>query len=257
MEPPSWTAALRWEASTLKDQYFGDRRDIFKYDLLTEIALSLPSGPTLTFVPMLTCPDGKKEGSLTAYDQDLSRDVIYSFLRDAVSTNGRRLARLRQLMPQLGVDLFLFRGDSEHDQYFEHPSRDDYFVAIPDRELSRSVLFLDPDVGLETGSVSYMRRNGLEKYLFYSELERLFHRASAKTILVVYQHLQNDKRRVRDDLRRRLRAVVQALHTSSATAVSDGEVAFLVTARDQVGEHAARVLSGYASRHSLAFEAAV
>jgi len=241
----------------LKDQYFGDRRDIFKYDLLTEIALSLPSRRTLAFVPMLTRPDGKREGSLTAYDRDLRRDLIYSFLRDAVSSNGRRLARLRQLMPQLGVDLFLFRGDSDCDPYFEHSSRDDYFAAIPDRELRRGVLFFDPDVGLETGSLSYMRRNGLEKYLFVSELEHLFRRASASTTLVVYQHLQKDKRRVRDDLRRRLRIVLQALHTTTATAVSDGEVAFLVTAREQAGEHAARLISDYASRHELAFEAAV
>ena len=37
----------------MKHQYFADRRDLFKYDLLLDILAAVPSLERLTFVPML------------------------------------------------------------------------------------------------------------------------------------------------------------------------------------------------------------
>jgi len=45
----------------MKNQYFGDKRDFFKYDLSIELCERIPL-KQFTFIPMLTENDGTKEG---------------------------------------------------------------------------------------------------------------------------------------------------------------------------------------------------
>jgi len=49
----------------VKNQYFGDTRDLFKYDLALHIIEGIWSIRALTFVPMLTPDDGSRQGSRT------------------------------------------------------------------------------------------------------------------------------------------------------------------------------------------------
>ena len=42
----------------MKNQYFGDRRDYFKYDVLERLAADLSQVQWLTCLWMLTAPDG-------------------------------------------------------------------------------------------------------------------------------------------------------------------------------------------------------
>ena len=78
----------------MKNQYFGDRRDLFKYDLLLDVVESHGAN-RLTFVPMLTPNDDSGEGRLTQSDSRGRRVAVFEFLkgslesgtRDAVSTS--------------------------------------------------------------------------------------------------------------------------------------------------------------------------
>lgn len=69
-------------------------------------------------------------------------------------------------MPLHGVKYLPYR-DSE---YFQNPSRVEYFEGVPTDWLAQAVVFFDPDVGLQTGSPFYMQRHGAEKYLMYADL---------------------------------------------------------------------------------------
>jgi hypothetical protein len=40
--------------------------------------------------------------------------------------------------------------------------------------LAGSVVFFDPDIGLQTGTVGYMRGKGAEKYLLYSDIRAVW-----------------------------------------------------------------------------------
>jgi len=142
----------------VKNQYFADRRDLFKYDLLLDLA-ECQSEPRLVFIPMLTPNDGTREGSVTAYDCGARRRMLFDVLRAAVATGKRDIQTLRAVLPRCGVLFFPYR-DAE---YFQDATRKQYFDTVPSDWLARSVVFFDPDIGLQTGTLGYMRRNGTEK----------------------------------------------------------------------------------------------
>ena len=114
---------------------------------------------------------------------------MFDFLRQAVTSGRRDIRLLRELLPGCGVQYLPF-GDAE---YFQDATRRVYFNTLPTEWLTRSVVFFDPDIGLQTGTVGYMRGNGLEKYLMYSELSGVAARGSQDAIIVVYQHLQRGR----------------------------------------------------------------
>ncbi len=218
----------------MKNQYFGDRRDLFKYDLLADLAGCLPD-PRLVFIPMLTPNDDSGEGGLTGYSRGKRRGPLVDALRDAVASGTRNIQILRNLMPSFGVQ-FMPHRDAD---YFRDATRAEYFAAVPTQWLAGSVVFFDPDIGLQTGTVAYMRRNGVEKYLLYADLRAVWDRATDGSVFVVYQHLQNDATKRAADVQRRLRDLTTHLALASAWAVQWGDVAFLVVVRD--GAVAARV----------------
>src|SRR5262249_26862703 len=103
---------------------------------------------------------------------------------------------------------------------------------VPTGWLAGSVVFFDPDIGLETGTTAYMRANGAEKYLFYADLCGVWASASDDSVFVVYQHLQNDATKRAADVDRRLRDLMAHLGAPYAWAVQRNDVGFLVAVRD-------------------------
>jgi hypothetical protein len=232
----------------VKNQYFADRRDLFKYDLLLDLVESHGAN-RLTFVPMLTPDEDSGEGRLTRAAGRGRRELLYEFLTAHLESGQRDIRGLREVMPKFGVELMAFRDDA----WFTQKRRAEYFDAVPEEYLARSVIFLDPDIGLETGTVQYMRRNGPEKYLLYSELTKLWRRASTDSIVVVYQHLQKDARKRPGDVERRVSDLQRRLE-AAVWAVQWNDFAFLVAARDdEVACHVRTGLLRYAQRHALAF----
>jgi hypothetical protein len=204
----------------MKNQYFGDRRDLFKYDLLLDL-IQVHGAWRLTFVPMLTPPDESGEGRLTQADSRNRRAAVYDFLQACVASGQRDIRRLREMMPTFGVRFMPFRDDS----WFVPKDRADYFEAVPNEHLTNSVVFFDPDIGLETGSTSYMRKKGLEKYLMYSDLAGVWARLSPGSVVVVYQHLQKDATKRARDVERRVRGLSAHLN-ASAWAIQWNDLAF-------------------------------
>ena len=86
----------------MKNQYFGDRRDLIKYNLLADLAGCLPES-RVVFIPMLTPNDDSGEGRLTGYRRDERRGRLVDALRDAVASGTRNIQILRHLMPTFGV----------------------------------------------------------------------------------------------------------------------------------------------------------
>lgn len=198
---------------------------------------------------MLTPNDDSGQGRLTLADSRGRRQVLYEFLKGCLELGQRDIRKLREVMPKLGVDFMPFR-DAE---WFTHQQRTEYFDAVPDEYLTRSVIFCDPDIGLETRTPGYMQKSGPEKYLQYSELLKVWMRASADSVVVVYQHLQKDAHKRAGDVERRIGDLGRWLATR-AWAVQWNDLAFLVTAHDgDIGHRIRAMLIRHAQRHSLAF----
>ena len=152
-------------------------------------------------------------------------------------------------MSSQGLILTVYRDS----HLFAQGIRTRYFDDIPVDHLTRSVVFIDPDIGLESGAAAYMRRQGPEKYLQYSELLNVSERSSPESVLVVYQHLQSDGRKRRNDISDRIAQIARRLGPR-VWAVQWNDVAMVVATRSS--DVAARVessLAQYAARHRLAF----
>jgi hypothetical protein len=229
----------------MKDQYFADRRDFLKYELLLDLAEQVPPRRLLS-VLMLTPDDGSAEGNVVSYTPGLRRPELHAFLRDCLGVGTRRVSLLRDFMTRVGVDYLPYRDD----EYFGD-GREAYFSSCAGLARDHTLIFLDPDVGLESGTVSYMRRRGLDKYLMHAELAAIAVAAPKEAVFVVYQHLPNDKRLALTNVEKKCRALCTAVRSSTAAYATDLDVAFLVTSRVSEAFGAATKVVRRHERHGL------
>jgi hypothetical protein len=142
-----------------------------------------------------------------------------------------------------GVDLAVYAADD----LFTHQARREYFDRVDPSLLERSVMLLDPDIGLEVNSTAGRE----ERYVTYEEVRLLYDRMDEHSILIVFQFIPRVRRRpyisrVRGELRRRV-APGGAVHW-----VSDNQIVLFVLAKGrQSGRLAASVLHNYAGRYGL------
>ena len=89
---------------TLKDQYFADKRDFFKWDLLEDLVALPPGRRALCYIAMLTPPDGTKEGVFKQYDTGARRGELHAFLQSCASCGRREVKAMRDYFVCRGVD---------------------------------------------------------------------------------------------------------------------------------------------------------
>ena len=87
----------------MKNQYFADRRDLFKFDLLLDIAEH--QRKRLVLIPMLTPNDESGEGNVTNYDCGARRRVLFDSLRGALASNKRDIRLMAGGFPTQVLDL--------------------------------------------------------------------------------------------------------------------------------------------------------
>ena len=85
----------------MKNQYFGDRRDCFKYDLI-DMCAALGGDFQLTYVPVLTPNDESGDGNLTQLEDHPWRQELIAFLRECLASGRRNIAQLHELFRKLG-----------------------------------------------------------------------------------------------------------------------------------------------------------
>jgi hypothetical protein len=221
----------------VKNQYFGDRRDLRKYDLLLQLLEDIGLR-RLVNVLMLTEKDDTNEGKITGYVQDRSiRDDVYHFLRYCLSRGYRDTGRLKELF---GGRHFAY---CHYDRPFTHGGRVTYFSSLPKDQLQEALIFCDPDIGLEARTMKEP-----EKYLLYSEAKDIYARMDG-SVLVIFHHLHRNKTRARSDYLARGKKLAQTLDTD-VLSLDDLNVGFLVVA--QVG--ALPCLRTYSKRHGLSLD---
>jgi hypothetical protein len=132
----------------VKDQYFGDARDYFKYHLLEELMRNVPGLERLLCVWMLTPPDDSREGNVR-FVENLELPSLTAFLRGHLETGDHRVLHLREYFGGRGLE-YIPWGDEP--PYLSGRKRHDYFATIPDDHLRNALVFFDPDVGLHEAS---------------------------------------------------------------------------------------------------------
>lgn len=177
----------------MKNQYFGDSRDLFKYDLAISLLVDYGLSKNFTLIPMLTKDSGNTHGSRTGYKSGRPgtlRTELVDFLSKCLKYRKRNVNELNRFFTNYLHDknliLNIYGGHSE----FRDDSRDEYFASLPDKAIKNAIIMLDPDTGIEIKSTTKNR----EAYVTYEEISKIYERMGKKSMMLIFQFIPRVKR---------------------------------------------------------------
>ncbi len=222
----------------MKNQYFGDNKDLFTYDLIWQI---IQAGLVnhFTFIPMLTRNDNKRHGEKFSRDKakaGTKNKGLMNFLDKCVKEGRRDIKQLEGFFARCAVEMTIYGKD------FSHENRREYFEQIGDELLSKSLVFVDPDIGLE------VKRSGKE-HILYAEVRNLYERMAKDSILMVFQHFPRKSRQ--EYLNTRCEELKEKIAGDFPVCIDDNEIIFFFLTKDKSLEHSLTHLIGdYAECYS-------
>ena len=201
----------------MKDQYVGDINDFAKYAILRSLRAQHQH---LAVCWMRTLDDSGRDGRHLAYlnSPNVHRPLdpqLFDRLGALVRNNRRHLRaveRSRLLEPAVFFSEALRDPSPSRVGYFN-----DFWKIVP----RRSLVFFDPDNGLDVPSVAYGTRNS-SKYLYIHEVKETVQRQHS---IVIYQHFPRVQRA---PLLARLFDRLSYVGVSRPFALYTSRVAFLV-----------------------------
>ena len=201
----------------MKNQYFGDDRDLFKYDLVHKIinakCADLPT--RFTFIPMLTEDEGCKKGKPGTKHPELVK-----FLNDCTASKKRNIRELKEFFE----DKIRIYGANDYSCSESSEMRNEYFKQIRRHLLQKSLILVDPDIGLENGKLT-------EKHLRYSEVGELYDRMDSDSILMIFQFRPRGENR--ETCCQRISEKLKKEVGNSPIYISDNQIIFFFLAKDK------------------------
>jgi hypothetical protein len=172
----------------MKNQYFGDTRDLFKYDLIEEIIKGLKLSQKFTFIPMLTPNDDTDEGNVRGFsekDAGWKNEPLRVFLKPfhKMHRNKRDFREIANYFSKVDIQSCIYKGDV----YFEKSKRFNYFQDISQDLLENPLIFIDPDIGLQI-------KKSTEKHILFSEIGSIYNRMNNESTVMVFQFFPRVKR---------------------------------------------------------------
>ena len=169
----------------MKNQFFGDNKDLFKYDLVQQITKAKSRlVDHFTFIPMLTEPGEKEHGRDTNRKKAKAgkkNKNLLCFLNQCVAEGRRNIKELESYLEKEHIKATIYGRD----KYFCREESQEYFSQIQDKLLRKSLIFVDPDNGLE------IDKSGKE-HILYSEVKTLYDRMAKNSILMVFQYFPHE-----------------------------------------------------------------
>jgi hypothetical protein len=167
----------------MKNQNFGDNRDLLKFDLVFQI-VKIGLVDQFVYVPMLTenverqeepqfCRHGATGG-------DANSELV-KFLDGCIVNEKRNIGQLEEFFQQSGLKGTVYAPDT----IFSHPTRTTYFSGIQGGMLTKSLILMDPDKGLEED----VNDSG---NLLYSDLRDIYERMDEESCLMFTQRFPYD-----------------------------------------------------------------
>jgi len=225
----------------VKNQYFGDNKDLWKYDLVLMI-MQAGLAEHFTFVPMFTEPDGTNHGGKA--DRRYARagtenKELVNFLDECINEEQKDIEQMVGFFQRYAIKMTIYYGK---DGYFSHRERQSYFSGIESRLLAKSLILVDPDNGLEV-------KGSGEKHVLYSEVRELYERMDEDSTLMVYQYFPRVSRQ--QYLNSRRQELKEKVSGDYPLCIYDSEIAFFFLTKKGSLEHSlSHLLGDYAKRYS-------
>ena len=110
---------------------------------------------------------------------------------------------------------------------------------------ANTLVFLDPDTGLQLGRKTKIREQDWPKYILDQELEQLAQEVHPSSALLVYQHLPRNMHWHRKTLENKMSCVSERFGLK-ASAYREGDLAFIaITKKEQVRDEIDRAFADY------------
>ncbi len=203
-------------------KYFGDDRDFFKYDLITHI-LRTTDIINYAFIPMLTHHRQSNEGNKVPIHHSARSEELFRFIDLCPNKS------LKHWEAWLGDYVESYKTIEPVDEiFFSDENREKYWEKfLPVASIEQALVFVDPDTGMETGRDSYLRKAGRDKYLLNKELKHLIGALADSSFLMIYQHLQRNKKKHDLDVEKKLNQVRNVESSVYAGAYREDDLVFI------------------------------
>lgn len=213
----------------MKNQYFGDRRDLFKFDLLLDL---MASGRfrQLAYVPMLTQADATRQGGLAPADEQGHRPELFAFLNERRASRVLDIRNWREYFSRNKE--FAYRAYRDDREDYSFGGRGAYFAGVDEGMVQGACILVDPDIGIQRRTHAYMAQRGLEKYLFIDDLAGLLKR-SQDSLIIVYQHLQKHAGRRLGNIADDVKVLSRRMNLTAVPFIREGDLAFYAISRNE------------------------
>lgn len=166
----------------MKNQYFGDIIDLFKYDLLKALSEDIQFREIL-FIPLLTKNDKSNDGKKRNYQNKVGskNQKLISFFEEKYSEDKheRKAKVIEEYYKDININ---FRFNPE--EIFIHKNRNEYFSSLisslKTSSIKNQLLFFDPDNGMQV-------KRSKDKHILYQELKNTLNNLCDDSVISVIQ----------------------------------------------------------------------
>jgi len=228
--------------------FSGDTRDLFKFDLVRHLMKSFPDLESFTFIPMLT------EGGEPKKQKRRKTDLKKAVKAGKAGSQNRELREYLERLQEIGDELEYFSEieslfkrenillDILTTDRFSHEHRRDYFSRIFEKFPRESLIFIDPDTGLEV-------KNPTQRHLLFEELKKIADTMDTRSILMIYQHLP---RETRERYVRHRCSQIAGITGMNPVSITDNEIVFFLLAKGpRLQEKLKDTVSTYANSYPV------
>ena len=211
-------------------KYFGDDRDYFKYDLITFLMQTLPV-EGYAFIPMLTEPRVSGEGNVLPGGRHWRSEALHQYISSCETKSLRHwqdwLAQFTQSYSTIDpVDTILFT----------HATRERYWTTFSEQlGAEKSLVFFDPDTGLQAGRKTKILLKDQHKYVLDSDIAAIVDTFNDSSVWMFYQHLQRNAHQRAQDISRKSFTLIKKLKADISVYAED-DLAFIFVSRDLTAE---------------------
>jgi len=210
----------------MKNQYFGDNRDLFKYDLVYQI-IQTGLVDHFTFIPMLTKNDDTGHGGEDDRDKakaGTENKDLKNFLDKCRREDRRDIKQLGSFFKEKGVNITIYKKN-DNDKYFTNQLREEYFDQIEKELLMNSLILVDPDNGLEPEGKTK------KEHVKYCEIKTIYKHMGKSSMLMIFQDLA---RKSPDSyITQTFEKFKNELGANQPIYIHDGKTLFFFLARDK------------------------